>query len=140
MTYPNKLQTLLAEYDGLGDPSLQADFLIDLAQSFREVPASIAVRPFPESQRAPACESEAFIFCQKGGDGPRFFFAVENPQGISAKALCVILQEGLEGATSEEIQQLPEELVYRIFGRSLSMGKGAGLTGIISKVKQLSAS
>jgi sulfur transfer protein SufE len=56
-------------------------------------------------------------------------------------ALCSILDEGLEGATIDDILNLDTEIVYRIFGHNLSMGKNLGLIGIIQmiirQVKQL---
>jgi hypothetical protein len=63
-------------------------------------------------------------------------FAVE-PAGISAKSLAVILGETLSGAPIEEVAEVPGDIVYRLFGRELSMGKSMGLMGMISMVTKL---
>lgn len=133
---PEKLQQLLDELRAIDDRDLRFDLLIEFADRFVEVPESVAQRPFPEEHKAPACESEAYGWVIKNTDGSaKLHFAVENPQGISAKALAVILDETLSGSKPEEIQKITEELVYDIFGRSISMGKGQGLMGMVKIVK-----
>jgi cysteine desulfuration protein SufE len=110
--------------------------LIEYADRFREVPESIAKRPFPESARAPRCESEAFVFVLDRPDGTfDLHFAVENPQGISAKAWAVILGETLSGQPLEQVAAVPQDILYRIFGRDLSMGKGQGLIGMLELIQ-----
>lgn len=133
------IQHLLDELREM-DRELKFDLLIEYAERFKDVPPQIAKRPFPEDHKAPACESEAYawvVFDSKGKS--ELYFAVENPQGISAKALAVILQENLNGSTKAEIQSLSEDIIYDIFGRSISMGKGQGLMGVVRIVKQLAA-
>ncbi len=51
--------------------------------------------------------------------------------------MAVILDEALSGENHEVIAQVPTDLVYEIFGRELSMGKGQGLMGMIELVKVL---
>lgn len=133
---PEKLADLVATLDLVDDRSLRIQLLIDLAERFEEVPPEMAKRPFPESHRVPGCESEAFVWAEPQGDGTfRYRFAVENPQGISAKALAVILDENLSGLPPEEIARVPPDVVYRLFGRELSMGKSMGLMHMIRMVQ-----
>jgi cysteine desulfuration protein SufE len=117
------------------DDRIQA--LIDVAERFRDVPERVARRPFPAETKVPACESEAYVWAEPLADGAlRFHFAVENPQGISAKALAVILDETLSGAAPAEVAAVPVDVVYRIFGSELSMGKSMGLTSMVAMVKE----
>jgi cysteine desulfuration protein SufE len=133
---PSTLRAAIDELNSLGDRATISEALIDIANRFSEVAPSQAVRPFPEANRVKACESEAYVFATKGVDGGiALAFAVENPQGISAKALSTLLQESLSGQPLAAIQQIPEDLVYEIFGRTVSMGRGAGLMGIITMMK-----
>lgn len=134
--YPRKLQELLEDFESIVDRNERVEMLIDFADRFAEVPPHIATRPFPEDHRVPHCESEAYVWAEELPDGTlKYYFAVENPQGLSAKALSAILDETLSGAPLEQVVQVPEDIVYRIFGRELSMGKGLGLTGILGMVK-----
>lgn len=112
--------------------------LIDYADRFIEVDKSIAERPFSEANHVQRCESQAYVFATPHPDGGvKYHFAVENPQGISAKAMAVILDDTLSGESPETISKVPTDFVYEIFGRELSMGKGQGLMGMIELVKIL---
>ena len=112
--------------------------LIDYADRFKEVDPSIADRPYSEANHVQRCESQAYVFATTDADGGvKYHFAVENPQGISAKAMAVILDDTLSGETPEVIAKVPTDFVYEIFGRELSMGKGQGLMGMIELVKIL---
>jgi cysteine desulfuration protein SufE len=134
---PEPLEELLSNLDLLTERSDRIEALISLGESFREVPPEVATRPFAEDHRVPGCESEAYVWSTGGPDGTvRLHFAVENPQGVSAMALAAILDRTLSGLPPEEIVRVPPEIVYRIFGRELSMGKSMGLTGMIESVRR----
>jgi cysteine desulfuration protein SufE len=133
--YPEQLHEILEIFEE-SPVSDQHEMLLDFSDRFEDVPERIATRPFPEEHRVPACESEAFVFTEPGENGNvNFYFAVENPQGVSAKALAAILQEALQGADLDSIERVPEDFIYELFGRSVAMGKGAGLMGMISLLK-----
>ncbi len=143
--YPEKLQDVLDTLSLLPERTDRIEFLIDLSEAFEDVPGEVARRPFPEEHRVPGCESEAFVWAEPAGDGTfRYHFAVENPQGVSARSLAVILDRTLSGARPEEVARVPQDVIYEIFGNELSMGKSMGLMGMISKLqaetrKQLAA-
>ena len=132
MAYPEKLQETV-DLLQMVDRSERIQLLIDIADRFQEVPAEVARRPFGDEHKVPACESEAFLWAERlEGDRLKFYFAVENPQGISAKAMAVILDESLSGRPVSEIVEVADDVVYDIFGRELSMGKSMGLMGMVS--------
>jgi len=133
---PERLEETVALLEGL-ERSERIDALIGLAERFREVPERVATRPFPPERRVPACESEAYVWSEPADDGSlAFHFAVENPQGISAKAMAVLLAEGLAGAPAAEVGELPVSIVERVFGRELSMGKSMGLAAMVQFVRR----
>lgn len=135
---PAKLDEILETLELTGDRTERIQLLIDIADRFEEVPPRIARRPFGSDHLVPACESEAYVWGEDRPDGTLdFHFAVENPQGISAKSLAVILDEALSGAPLEQAAEVPQDLVYRVFGRELSMGKSMGLMGMVSMVGAL---
>ena len=138
---PPRLQEHLELVELLPDRADRSHYLISQADRFREVPAEVATRPFPESHRVPQCESEAYVWATprpggpEGSEGPEgtldFHFAVENPQGIAAKALAAILADSLPGEPLATIIAIPGDVVYSLFGRELSMGKNLGLLGML---------
>jgi cysteine desulfuration protein SufE len=135
MAVPEKLTQTLEVLDMVPDRNERIQLLIDVAGRFAEVPPRIARRPFPPESQVPACESQAYIFGEERPDGTLdYHFAVENPQGISAKAMAVILDDTLSGAPLEQVAQVPQDIVYRVFGRELSMGKSMGLMSMVGMV------
>ncbi len=136
MNAPPKLQKLLELFSSISDREIRGEMLIDYAKRFREVPERIATRPFPEQHRVQYCESEAYVWSEPQAEGGlKFYFAVENPQGISAKAMAAILDEALSGAPVEQVAQVSGEIAYQIFGRDLTMGKGMGLMSMVGVVQ-----
>lgn len=133
---PAALTDLLDTLDLVADDrSQRIQLLIDTADRFEDVPAEVATRPFDDRHKAPHCESDAYVFAAPRGDGTAdFHFAVENPQGISARAMAVILQEACSGSSPESILAIPGDVPYQIFGRELSMGKNMGLMGMVALV------
>jgi cysteine desulfuration protein SufE len=132
---PAPLADVAADFE-LVDRAMRAEMLIEYADHFEEVPADVASRPFPEGNRAPRCESEAYVFAVDRPDGTlKYWFAVENPQGLSAKAWGAILDETLSGVPLEQVVTVPQDVVFTIFGRDVSMGKGQGLLGMLELVQ-----
>jgi cysteine desulfuration protein SufE len=138
MNYPKKLEELLDLLSMFSSEKEKIDMLVDFAESFKEVPPEIAQKPYPEENKVPFCESGAYVWKFKQPDDTvKLYFAVENPQGVSAKALSAILEKTVSGEKTEALRNIPDDLVYKIFGQNLSMGKNMGLTGIVQMVKRI---
>jgi len=135
--YPAKLQALLDNLSFFPDRAERIDALISIGQKFVNAGPDVLVRN--EATRVPGCESEVYIASTPLGEGQKFIFGVDNPQGISAMALAQILDETLSGESPAEVAKVSEEVVYEIFGRELSMGKSLGLTNMVKMVKALSS-
>lgn len=134
--YPDRLKVVLADFGFMTTRNERAELLIDYADQFQPVPEHIASPPYPEEHRVPFCESEAFVWVEPQPDNTlKFYFAVENPQGLSAKALAAILDQTLSGAPVEQVAAVKPDIVLQIFGQDLSMGKGQGLMGMVSMVR-----
>jgi len=136
MSFPPKFQQLLEDLNFFEDRMERYQALIEFADRFVEVPEHIAMRPFPESHRAPRCDSEAYVWTEPVAPQKfKYHFAVENPQGISAKAMAVILDECLSEGEAQEAADLSHDVVFAIFGKEISMGKGQGLMGMVDLVR-----
>ncbi len=132
---PEKFARLVSSLEAL-ERSDRIQTLVDVAGRFRRVPSHIAQRPYPAERRVPGCESEAYVWAEPRPDGTQtYYFAVENPQGLSAMALAAILADTLSGVPLEEVAEFPADVIYRIFGRELSMGKSLGLMGMVNAVR-----
>jgi cysteine desulfuration protein SufE len=140
MAYPSKLQDLLDTF-AMFEPADRTNLLLSYADQFREVPPAVAARPFDQSHQVPQCESDAYVWAMKQPDGTlKLHFAVENPSGVSAKALAAILDRTLSGLPPDEIARVDPEIVERIFRQNISMGKGMGLMSMVEAVRALARS
>jgi cysteine desulfuration protein SufE len=120
------------------DPADRTSMLLSYADQFKDVPPSIATRPFAKSHQIPQCESDAYAWAQKLPDGTmKLYFAVENPSGVSAKALATILDKTLSGLPASEIATITPDIVEQIFRQNISMGKGMGLMSMVDAVRSL---
>jgi cysteine desulfuration protein SufE len=140
--YPEKLREVLEIF--VENPTERNPMLVEYSDQFQGVPERIATRPYPASHQVPHCESDSYVFVEAAGtecgaDTPlQFFYAVENPFGVSARSLCAILEQTINGLTAREIASMPiDNLVPTLFGKNISMGKGQGLLSIASVVKVL---
>jgi cysteine desulfuration protein SufE len=133
-----KLQALIDLFAQYAGPSERTELLLEYAGKFKDVPASVATRPFDRAALVPHCESEAYVWAVPNPDGTlKLHFAVENPSGISAKALAAILDRTLSGLPAEEIAQVDPDIVEKIFRQNISMGKGMGLMSMVQRVQAL---
>jgi cysteine desulfuration protein SufE len=140
MPLPPRLQQLLDMFAMFPDPADRTNLLLSYADKFREVPPGVAERPFPKAHQVPACESEAYAWAVKNPDGTlTLHFAVENPSGVSAKALAAILETTLSGLPPDQVEQISPEIVEQIFRQNISMGKGIGLMSMVNAVKALAS-
>lgn len=134
---PQKLSEVLEDFSFITDRNERADYLIEIADRFQQVRVTpdVATRPYDDAHKVPACESEAYVWALENGDGTLTYrFDVLNPQGLSAMAMSVILDESCSGAPLEQVAEVPTDIVLKIFGREISMGKGQGLMGIVAMV------
>ena len=132
---PEPLEKLLADFEAV-DRLERQQLLLEYADQFREVPEEVARRPFPEENYVTRCESQAYVFATENPDGTlHFYFAVDNPQGVSAKSWAAIMEETLSGQPLEQVLAVPPDVIFRIYGNEISMGKGQGLMGMLDHVK-----
>ena len=138
MAVPAKLQAVLDTFEMFSDPADRTSLLLSYADQFREVPKEIATRPFTNDHLVPHCESEAYVWAIKSPSGTlKLHFAVENPSGVSAKALAAILDRSLSGLPAAEIATVTPDIVEKIFRQNISMGKGLGLMSMVQAVRSL---
>ena len=136
MATHKNLQRVIDYFERITDEQQRIQMLISYSKRFEEVPETVASRPYDQAHRVPECESDVYVWVDVDNDhNVDFYAAVENPQGLSAKALGAVLQKALKDAKVEDIEKLDNELVYKVFGKQLSMGKNMGLMGMIQMIK-----
>jgi len=135
--YPDKLNEYLEFFSTLEDRAERIAVLTDFANRFEPVPDSVACRPYAENHRVEFCDSEVYLWVRERPEGGlKFYFAVENPQGIAAMATVAILDECLSGTAPEKILNLDPEIVLRFFAGELSTRKRIGLMQIVHRIQR----
>jgi cysteine desulfuration protein SufE len=135
---PPKLQAVLDTFALFTDMADRTNLLLGYADQFREVPPEVATRPFDKTHLVPHCESEAYVWANRQSNGTlKLYFAVENPSGVSAKALAAILDRSLSGLPPADIATVTPDIVEQIFRQNISMGKGLGLMSMVQAVRSL---
>lgn len=138
MALPARLQDILDLFATFDDPSDRTNLLLSYADQFREVTPDVATRPFGRDHLVPHCESEAYVWAVRQPAGTlKLHFAVENPSGISARALGAILDRSLSGLPPAEVAKVSPDIVEAIFRQNISMGKGMGLMSMVQAVRSL---
>jgi cysteine desulfuration protein SufE len=133
---PEPLARLADEVAALAHDE-RVEQLIDWADKFRPVPPGIARPPYPRQNRVPRCESEVSVFAVDREDGTLdFHFAVESAHALAAKAWAEVLTRTCSGQPLESVANVPDEVMLRIFGHDVSMGKGLGLAGMLDMVRR----
>lgn len=136
-SYPEKLAQVLEDFSLITTRAERQAYLIELADQFSRVKVAptVAQPPYDEAHRVPACESDAYVWAQENPDGTlTYAFDVLNPQGLSAMAVAVVLADSVNGAPLEQVASIPSDIVFDLFGKDISMGKGQGLMGIVNRV------
>ncbi|OLS20322.1 MAG: hypothetical protein HeimC3_41150 [Candidatus Heimdallarchaeota archaeon LC_3] len=125
-------------FESITERNERSEMLLYYADQFKEVPESIATKPFSENHKVPFCESQAYVWTENPkNDILTFYFAIENPQGISAKVIASILNKTVSGLTAKEIINISPDMVYSLFGHDLGMVRAEGLRGIVKMVKAM---
>ena len=123
-------------FKDIEDRNERAEMLVYYADKYEEVSAKIATRPYPEDKKVPYCESQAYVWVENPeGDILNFHFAIENPHGISAKALASILKNMVSGSSAKEVLDISPDIVYTIFGNDLGMVRAEGLRGMVKMIR-----
>ena len=122
---PPKLREYLDDFAFISSREERIDYLIDIADEFKAVPASIATQPYDEAHRVIGCESEAFVWAIDRPDGTLdFYFDVLNPQGLSAMALSAILDQACSGAPLDQVAAVNGEGCLHLLRPGYLHGQG----------------
>lgn len=135
MALPARLQSFLDDLAFFPDRADRIQVLISVAERFKRVPEEIATKPYDDAHRVPGCESEALVWVTGTQASAQPYFDVLNPQGVSAMALAAVLSETLSGESVAAILEVPDEIVFDLFGSELSMGKSLGLMNTVRAFK-----
>jgi cysteine desulfuration protein SufE len=130
---PTALDTIIADLSGC-DRQERIDLLIDFAKSLPPFPDRLEAHK-DASHRVEECQSPVYLFAELDGDRVSLFAdaPIEAP---TVRGFVSLLLEGLNGATVEEVLQVPGDLVDRCgLSEILGMLRVRGLSGVLRRLK-----
>lgn len=131
---PAALDAIIAELSE-SDRQERIDLLIEYAKNLPPLPARLAALK-DASHRVEECQSPVYLFAELAGDRAALYAdaPIEAP---TVRGFVSLLLEGLNGATVEEVLEVPSNLVDLCGLREvLGMLRVRGLTGVLQRVKR----
>src|SRR3954449_8377750 len=129
----NKMAEIITELSQ-ADRQDRIDLLLDFAKSLPPLPERLAAHK-DATHRVEECQSPVYLFVELEGD--RVSLHADAPiEAPTVRGFVAILVEGLDGATVEEVLQVPRDLVEQIgLPEILGMLRVRGLHGVLNRVK-----
>src|SRR5271168_3518642 len=130
---PTALDTIVAELSDL-DRQERIDMLLDFAKSLPPLPDRLIAHK-DASHRVEECQSPVYLFAELDGD--RVALYADAPiEAPTVRGFVSLLLEGLNGATVEEVLQVPGDLIDRCgLSEILGMLRVRGLSGVLRRLK-----
>ncbi len=130
---PASLDAIVTDLSS-SDQQERIELLLDFARSLPPLPARLAAHK-DASHRVEECQSPVYLFVEL--DGPRVALYADAPiEAPTVRGFVSLLLEGLNGATVEEVLQVPGDLVDRCgLTEILGMLRVRGLTGVLRRLK-----
>jgi cysteine desulfuration protein SufE len=128
-----KLEAIVEELSQ-ADRQERIDLLLDFAKSLPPLPERLVAHK-DASHRVEECQSPVYLFVELQGQNVALWAdaPLESP---TVRGFVSMLLEGLDGATGEEILQVPSDLVQRCgLAEILGMLRVRGLSGVLRRVK-----
>jgi cysteine desulfuration protein SufE len=130
---PPALDAIIADLKG-SDRQERIDLLLDFAKSLPPLPERLVAHK-DASHRVEECQSPVYLFVELEGD--RVSLHADAPiEAPTVRGFVSLLVEGLNGATVEEVLQVPGDVVDRSgLGEILGMLRVRGLSGVLRRLK-----
>ena len=129
----SKLDEIVTELSQ-SDRQERIDLLLDFARSLPPLPDRLAAHK-DAAHRVEECQSPVYLFVEL--DGQRVSLHADAPiEAPTVRGFVSLLMEGLDGASVEDILQVPNDLVDRCgLSEILGMLRVRGLSGVLRRVK-----
>lgn len=139
--YPPPLQALIDHFESLPE-SERREGLIDLAEAAPHCAPKPGERfDFEQVRKDTECSDTVGIHLRRDEKGC-LHLGVSLGQQVQTltRALAVLLCRGLQGATPEEIKELPDDFIDRIIGSRLVTARGKTVYYVLNRIREAAAS
>jgi cysteine desulfuration protein SufE len=132
---PNRLEEIVEEFE-LAEGSEKLELLLDYARKLPPLPDYLAGQRDAMDQ-VHECMTPVFVNAENKGGTLAYHFDVP-PESPTVRGYAALLQEGVEGATPEEILLIPNDFFMRMGLQDvLSPRRLQGVSTILAYIKRL---
>lgn len=124
------------------DPQMRLELLLDYSKKLPPLPEHLHAARDAGLGRVHECQTPVFLFIERDVDvtspnGTLHIHADVGPEAPTVRGFVSLLVRGLEGASCEEIQQVPNDLVHQLgLNDLLRMNREVGLSAVLSRIKR----
>lgn len=135
--YPLALAEMVAFFETLNEAERREN-LIDLAAAAkRHEPGQGERFDFSEVRKDAECSDSVGVFLRVDDEGRCHFAVSFGPQVQTlTRAMATVLCRGLEGATPQEVREMPQDFVPRIVGDHLVRLRSQTVYYMLSRMKE----
>lgn len=134
--YDRSFERIVDSFRSINDEAERMMMLIEFASCYVDPPPTIAHRPYPEECKLSTNYAKIYFWAVPRPDERlEFYFAVEDKEGVSAKAFAVMLSRTLSGADLPKVAAVPSEVVDIIFGNGIEPEKRSALLAMLEAVR-----
>jgi SufE protein probably involved in Fe-S center assembly len=134
--YPPKLQQIVDLFEALPDMEKRETLITYADQAKSQAPREGETFDLEDVRKDEECTDTVGIFLKVGPDRSTHFRVTLGPQVQTlTKAMTSILCKGLEGATIEEVLEVPSDFVPKIVGADLVRQRSQTVYYILTRMK-----
>jgi cysteine desulfuration protein SufE len=133
---PDKLQAIVEDFNYCqGQEKLE--YLLEMAESLAPLPAWLEAQR-EDMDEVHECMTPVFIYTEHDNGRLHFHFDIP-PESPTVRGFAAILQQGLDGATPQQVAAIPNEFYLQMGLQSVLSGQRLnGIGAILAHMKTLS--
>jgi cysteine desulfuration protein SufE len=121
------------------DRDTRLEALLDLSRKLPPLPPALQEAREREQHRVPECQTPVYLWLETGPQGVQLHAEVPR-ESPTVRGFVTLLVQSLEGASREEILELPDDLLHALrLDETLGMTRTHGLTAIVRRLKRMAA-
>lgn len=134
-TLPEPLREIVDEFK-LAEGKEKLELLLEFSESLPPMPERLQGM-HDDMAQVHECQAPVFIHAELDGDSIQFFFDIPE-SAPTVRGYAAILQEGTEGATPEQILQIPVDFFTEMgLQTMLSPQRLNGITAVLAHMKRM---
>jgi cysteine desulfuration protein SufE len=136
MSYPPKLEAIIALFSGLSDPEKRETLIAYADQAKSQEPKDGETFDLEDIRKDEECTDTVAVFLRLDDQGGAHFRVTLGPQVQTlTKAMSSILCKGLDGITPEEVLEIPADFVPKIVGAELVRVRSQTVYYLLTRMK-----